>query len=262
MVVALLAQLIREALDGDRELRRRLHFGSLAGPLRVVLTMRRLATMSFVYSSLQLCLVTYLVTYLTASVGYSLVQAGLMMSLAQAMGVVARIAWGALADGTRQPVAVLAFIGGGMAVGALATGAFEATWSPLLVAAVCAWFGATAISWNGVYLAEVVRRAPPGRAVEATGGSLAFTYLGVLVSPPLFGLAAEHCAGFGIAFAFLALPAIACAAWLWLSHRSARRLQLKAPRHHEREVTPVCSRQPAATFRQQGLRGGRRCRNP
>ncbi len=218
--------------------------------------------MSFIYSSLQLCLVTYLVTYLTASVGYSLVQAGLMMSLAQAMGVVARIAWGALADGTRQPVAVLAFIGGGMAVGALATGAFEATWSPLLVAAVCAWFGATAISWNGVYLAEVVRRAPPGRAVEATGGSLAFTYLGVLVSPPLFGLAAEHCAGFGIAFAFLALPAIACAAWLWLSHRSARRLQLKAPRHHEREVTPVCSRQPAATFRQQGLRGGRRCRNP
>lgn len=226
VVVALLAQPIRAALDADRDPRRRIHFGSLAGPVRVVLDtpdVRRLAIMSFVYSSLQLCLVTYLVTYLTGSVGYSLVQAGLMMSTAQAAGVVARIGWGALADRTRSPVGVLAFIGGGMAVGALATGAFEASSPPLLVAAVCAWFGATAISWNGVYLAEVARRAPQGRAVEATGGALAVTYFGVLVSPPLFGLAAEHGAGFGIAFAFLALPAAGCAAWLWLSHRSACR---------------------------------------
>ncbi len=228
--VALLAQRVRAALDEDREPGRRIHLGSLAGPLRVVLTtpdVRRLAFMSFVYSSLQLCLVTYLVTYLTGSIGYSLVQAGFMMSAAQAAGVAARIGWGALADRTRKPVGVLAFIGSGMAVGALATGAFDATWPPLLVAAVCAWFGATAISWNGVYLAEVARRAPQGRAVEATGGSLAFTYFGVLVWPPLFGLAAEHGAGFGIAFAFLALPAAGCAAWLWLSHRSAQRLQLK-----------------------------------
>ncbi len=230
LLVALLAQPIRETLDADREPRRRIHFGSLAGPLRVVLgtpEVRRLAIMSLVYSSLQLCLVTYLVTYLTGSVGYSLVQAGFMMSAAQAAGVGARIGWGALADRTRNPVGVLAFIGCGMAVGALATGAFERTSPPLLVAAVCAWFGATAISWNGVYLAEVARRAPQGRAVEATGGSLAFTYFGVLVSPPLFGLAAEHGAGFGVAFTFLALPAVACAAWVWLSHRSARRLQLK-----------------------------------
>ncbi len=228
--VAILAQPIRGALDGDREPGRRIHLGSLAGPLRVVLTtpdVRRLAFMSFVYSSMQLCLVTYLVTYLTGSIGYSLVQGGFMLAAAQAAGVAARVAWGAVADRTGKPVGVLAFLGGGMAAGALATGAFDATWPPLLVALVCAWFGATAISWNGVYLAEVARRAPPGRAVEATGGALAFTYFGVLVSPPMFGLAAEHGAGFGVAFAFLALPSIACAGWLWLSHRSARRLELE-----------------------------------
>lgn len=230
LFVALLAQLIREALDADREPGRRIHLGSLAGPLRLVLAapeVRRLAIMSLVYSSLQLCLVTYLVTYLTGSVGYGLVQAGLMLSAAQGAGVVARIGWGALADRTRKPVGVLAFVGAGMALGALATGMFDATWPPALLAAACAWFGATAISWNGVYLAEVARRAPQGRAVEATGGSLAFTYLGVLVSPPLFGLAAEHGAGFGMAFAFLALPAVACAAWMGLSQRSTSRLQLK-----------------------------------
>lgn len=229
VIVGLLAQPIRRALDSDREPGRRIHVGSLAGPLRVVLTtpdVRRLAFMSFVYSSLQLCLVTYLVTYLTG-IGHSLVQAGLMMSAAQAAGVAARVVWGAIADRTGKPVGVLAFLGCGMAVGALAAGAFDATWPPLAVVVVCAWFGATAISWNGVYLAEVARRAPQGRAVEATGGALAFTYFGVLVSPPLFGLAAEHGAGFGAAFAFLALPSVACAGWLWLSYRSARRLELK-----------------------------------
>lgn len=230
VLVAVLAQPIREVLDGDRQPGRRIHLGSLAGSLRVVLTtpdVRRLAFMSFVYSAMQLCLVTYLVTYLTGSVGYGLVQAGLMMSAAQAAGVAARVAWGAIADRTGKPVGVLAFLGVGMAIGALATAAFDASWSPLLVALVCAWFGATAISWNGVYLAEVARRAPQGRAVEATGGALAFTYFGVLVSPPLFGMAAEHGAGFGAAFAFLALPSVGCAAWLWLSHRSARGLELR-----------------------------------
>ena len=35
--------------------------------------------------------------------------------------------------------------------------------------------------------AEVARRAPPGMASMATGGSLAFTFLGVVVGPPMFG---------------------------------------------------------------------------
>lgn len=230
VLVALLVQPIREELDSDREPGRRIRVASVAGPLREVLAMsdvRRLAIMSFVYSSLQLCLVTYLVTYLSGSVGYSLLQAGFMLSVAQIAGVVARIGWGALADRTHKPIPVLVLLGCGMAVGALATGAFDAGWPPVLVAAVCAWFGATAISWNGVYLAEVARRAPDGRAVEATSGSLAFTYFGVLVSPPLFGLAAEHGADFGSAFALLALPATACAAWLWISDRRAHHIGLK-----------------------------------
>jgi MFS family permease len=48
-------------------------------------------------------------------------------------------------------------------------------------------FGASAIGWNGVYLAEVARRAPEGMASMATGGTLAFTFLGVVIGPPIFG---------------------------------------------------------------------------
>jgi MFS family permease len=38
-----------------------------------------------------------------------------------------------------------------------------------------------------VYLAEVARRAPPGQASLATGGTLAFTFMGGLVGPSVFG---------------------------------------------------------------------------
>src|SRR3546814_17293339 len=51
--------------------------------------------------------------------------------------------------------------------------------------------GAAALGWNGVYLAEVARQAPPGLTGIATGGTLAATFLGVVLGPPLFGLVAS-----------------------------------------------------------------------
>ena len=81
--------------------RRRLAASGLVGPLRYTLgdpTLRRLAFCSFFFAALQLCLITYLVTYLTANLGFTLVQAGMMLAVAQGGGVVARIVWGAVAD--------------------------------------------------------------------------------------------------------------------------------------------------------------------
>ena len=75
-----------------------------------------------------------------------------------------------------------------MALAALAS-AFLTTDTPhALVIAILVAFGASAIGWNGVYLAEVARRAPPGMASMATGGTLAFTFLGVVLGPPMFGV--------------------------------------------------------------------------
>ena len=50
-------------------------------------------------------------------------------------------------------------------------------------------FGATAIGWNGVQLAEVARHAPPGEAGAMTGATGFVTFSGVVVGPPLFALA-------------------------------------------------------------------------
>ena len=82
--------------------------------------------------------------------------------------------------------------------------------APWLVMAVVVVFGASAIGWNGVYLAEVARQAPPGMAGMATGGTLAITFLGVVVGPPLFGVLAGALGGYGPAYLALALPTAAC----------------------------------------------------
>jgi MFS family permease len=222
--VAVLAQAIRAGLDGDRDPARAIGLASAAGPLRVVTSapdLRRLALCSFIFSSMQLCLITYLVTYLTSALDYTLVQAGLMLSMAQGAAIVARIGWGALADSSGRPLTVLAVVAAGMAGGALGVALFTPGWPTAAMAAVCAAFGATAIGWNGVFLAEIARRAPAGKAVEATGGALFFTYFGVLVAPPLFGLAVENGLGYPLAYALMALPALGASLWLFTMQRAA-----------------------------------------
>ncbi|MBE0549905.1 MAG: MFS transporter, partial [Rubrivivax sp.] len=65
VLAALAAQGLRRQLDADRDPQRRLGLGSVSGPLAVVMAspeLRRLAFFSFLFSSVQLCLVTYLVT--------------------------------------------------------------------------------------------------------------------------------------------------------------------------------------------------------
>ena len=64
---------------------------------------------------------------------------------------------------------------------------FSPQWPLASIFAVAVVLGATAIGWNGVYLGEVARLAPPGLAGQATGGCLFFTFVGVVVIPFLFG---------------------------------------------------------------------------
>jgi hypothetical protein len=75
------------------------------------------------------------------------------------------------------------------------------------VLAVCALYGATAVGWNGVFLAEVARLAPEGRVAYLTGGTQFFTFAGVLIGPPLIGAIAAAAGSYGAGFvATAALP--------------------------------------------------------
>jgi MFS family permease len=232
LVAGALVQPLRAQLDADRDPSRRLAAAGLAGPLRYTLgdaRLRRLAFSSFFFASLQLCLVTFLVTHLTLNLGASLVEAGLMLTAAQAGGVVARIVWGALADRWGRPMALLGLIALAMGLAAVATSRFTPGWPTAGIALVCAAFGATAIGWNGVYLAQIARLAPAGKAGDATGGALVFTYAGVLFGPPAFAFLVEGGMSYASAYVVLALPAVACGLWLLLHELRGGRTGRAAP---------------------------------
>lgn len=191
-------------------------------PIRLVLqerTLRLLCICSFVFSIVQHSLTSFLVTYLNGSLGWSLLAAGAAFSVAQAGGITGRIGWSVIADRSGKSMQTLFAITAIMAVAAALMawpGPSTGTAAVLILLAI---FGATAIGWNGVYLALVARLVPTGQAASATAGCLFFTYIGVVIGPPLFGQFADTQIGF--AYASLALP-LALILMLMGRHLSAK----------------------------------------
>ena len=221
LLCAVIAQPLRRELDADRKPGAPLALGNLAHPIRMVLghpALKMLAACSFVFSIAQLSLTTYLVTYLNESLAYGLVAAGLALSIAQVGGVVGRVLWGWVADqglGARRMLAVLAAI---MAASSVATALLSTSLPSWLVLTVLIVFGASAVGWNGVYLAEVARQAPKGQASVATGGTLAFTFFGVVLGPPVFGAISSLFQSYRAGYLALAVPTLLCCIALWRAH--------------------------------------------
>lgn len=225
LLCALVAQPLRKTLDADRDAHASLALSNLAYPIKLVLShpaLTLLAGCSFVFSCAQLSLTTYLVVYLHETLAYGLVAAGLALSLSQFGGVAGRIVWGWVADrwlGARRMLVVLA---GVMTLSAVATASLLPGLPPVLVLAVLVVFGASAVGWNGVYLAEVARQAPPGQASIATGGTLAFTFFGVVLGPPAFGAISGAFGSFRAGYLALAVPLALCGVVLLRSRRLTR----------------------------------------
>lgn len=236
-VVAAMAQPIQRALDAETAtehpggvvpaLTFKLLGSKLVKPLAVIFghkTLRALAAVSFVLSGIQISLSSYLVTYLTAEMALTAVVAGSVLGLSQMGGVLGRVVWGFLADHVITPLRMLGTLALVIALASGATAAL-AQWHivppGVLLAVLMFVFGASASGWNGVYLAEVARQAPPGSAGMATSGTLACTFLGVIAGAPLFGLIAASPAGFSAAFGMQALLALGVAVLLFVF--SARR---------------------------------------
>jgi MFS family permease len=171
--------------------------------------LREMALTSFLYGGTQITLVTYLVTFLTEAFAMTLVLAGLVMAVSQVASVAGRLLWGVAADRLFARRTMLGLLGLGMGIAALLTLAAGPGWPTWLLFAFAAFFGATAVGWNGVYLAEVARLAPPGQIAAATGGCLFFTFLGVVVTPLVFNLVFGFSGSYAVAYAVFGLPAIA-----------------------------------------------------
>jgi len=176
--------------------------------------LRGMAATGLVYGGVQITLVTYLVTFLTDDFALTLVFAGFVMAVSQVASVAGRIVWGALADRVLARRTMLGLLGLGMGASALATLAAAPGWPGWLLFLFASLFGATAVGWNGVFLAEVARIAPQGQVSQATGGCLFFTFLGVVVTPLLFNLVLHLGGGYALAYALLGVPGLAVGAGL------------------------------------------------
>ena len=222
LLCAWVSQSLRAELDSDRQSDSAIRWGNLIEPIRLVLAHRALLIMafcSFLFSMVQLSLTTYLVTFLHDDLTYGLVAAGLALSVTQLGGMGGRVVWGFVADrwlGARRMLVLLASM---MALGALVSAFLTIDTPQAVVIVILVGFGSSAIGWNGVYLAEVARRAPPGMASMATGGTLAFTFLGVVVGPPLFGALSGLFGTYRAGFVGLMVMASVSGTVLYFSHR-------------------------------------------
>jgi MFS family permease len=173
-----------------------------------------LSMVGFVYAAMQMCLMSFLVVYLSETLRYPLIAAGLALTTANVGGIAGRVAWGAVADRWIAPRRLLALIGMASAALAFATASFGATWPVSGTLAVAGLFGATAIGWNGVQLSQVARHAPAGQAGAITGASGFVTFAGVVSGPPLFALLAAVTDSYRVGFVVFGAACLACGAAL------------------------------------------------
>jgi predicted MFS family arabinose efflux permease len=150
--------------------------------------LRWLGVSAFCLAFIQLCVSTFTVIMLVGEGGYTLVEAGLMLSVAQIFGVLGRIAWGWLADRSGDCIRVLQYLTIGSVACCAAVYFLKPGWPVPVTALLFAVFGATAIGWNGLYTAEVARRSPPGQVSLVTGGAMVWNFAGILTGPTAFTL--------------------------------------------------------------------------
>ena len=191
LMLAAALQPLRAELDADRG------HGTAASPLADAARslgllasqprLRALTMMACGYGVAQFCFGSFFVVWQVEVLGWGLAEAGLYLAIAQASGVLGRIAWAVLADRLgAQPV--LSALGIGLVLAAIALALAGPGWPPALIIAAGMMMGATAVGWNGVLLAEVARVAPAGQVGGATAALGVAFGATMVVMPSLFTL--------------------------------------------------------------------------
>ena len=217
LLTALAIQPMRRLYDTGLNASAPISLKSAFAPLGLVFRDRRLAELaaiSFIFGGVQMTLVAYLVTFLTESFAMTLMLAGFVMAASQVASVVGRVLWGFVADRILTRRVMLGLLGVGMGISGLAPVAATSAWPLPLLFVFAIVFGATAVGWNGVFLAEVAHIAPPGQASQYTGGCMFFTFLGVVVSPPVFSIILASGGSYASAYALFGVLALLAGAWL------------------------------------------------
>jgi len=181
--------------------------------------LRWVALAAVLFSGIQRILLSFTVIYLVAEGGYGLVEAGIMLSVAQVGGATSRIPWGWLADRLRSGLAVLTLICAIMIVSSIALIVLEASWPKPLVYLLFFLLGASCVGWNGIVHAECARLSPPGMISLAAGGMSFFVFGGVMFGPPVFTVAYGMIGTYGATLWLMVFGGVAALGLLVLAHR-------------------------------------------
>ena len=172
--------------------------------------LRALSLACFAYVSVQWVVLTFMVSLLHTRLGFSLVTAGLVFSAAQLTGIPGRLLWGVLGDRVRSPMALLGWLGLVMAALATIIGFWNAAWPLEWIFVVSILFGATGVSWNGLFFAEVARTVRYEDVSKATGGGQFIGFLGGMLGPVVFDAIVTATASYQSAYTAIAiLPFVA-----------------------------------------------------
>ena len=228
MAVALMTmaalQPVREAWDDDRKpatAHGRSIFAGMAVLWRVP-TLRWLGIATFFYSFVQLSFASYLVIMLVDEVGYTLVAAGLLLSVMQGSGVIGRITWGWLTDRSGDGLATLLRLNVVMLACCVLTAFLSSRWPLFALVLLCVALGGAVVGWNGVFLAEIARRSPPGMVSVATGGAMVWNFGGILVGPATFATAYKWIGSYTATFGWLTLVAAMGLLFMTLARNAER----------------------------------------
>jgi MFS family permease len=188
VAVALLLQPFARFYDryADANAGRRTEF---IGPLRTIFvtpTLRWMACGVLTMIVTQYGLITFLTLYLQEDIGLSVVVAGSVYSAAQAAGGVGRVLFGFVAGRFLPPLIVLAGLALLASACAVTVSLFTPAWPLPAVYAICILFGASALGWNGVFIAETARLSPPGDVGRIIGAISALVFGASVAGPGLF----------------------------------------------------------------------------
>lgn len=222
LCVALLVMYHRDRLDDHMDRTFKFSIQSVLNALRLVTTdkgLRSMCVASFVYNGTQMCVLSFLVAYLVEDISISIVVAGMLLTATSIGGICGRLFWGIFSDWIHSARITLSILGFLMAAMLSLTGFFNAETSIYWMVTTAVCLGASAIGWNGVYLANVARIAPEGKASVATGGTLFFTFGGAIFLPLLFGWIHSLSAHYFMSFYSVAALCATTALWLLIGKR-------------------------------------------
>jgi MFS family permease len=154
----------------------------------------------------QYAILAFLALDLHQSAGLSLVRASLLVSVANAMGIVGRVVWGAVSDRAlsrgRKPLLLLLNASGLLAALALlATPRSAPIWLFVVLAALG---GFALIGYQGLWITLLAELAGPRRVGAATGFAVTFVQISIALTPPLYGLVADVAGSYRAVWAALA----------------------------------------------------------